>query len=135
MSPVNLLHIFTAPFSRNTSGWLLLKIYQVFHIWRFIFNNSEKKLYKEFPVDTGRKLNVHRTLRRRPRNSTYRRLLNVPCTFSLHPVSTGLYSYKESLLDDYIVHITFRLIHGARQSWLNDQLNYYKIHLYISFWK
>ena len=30
-----------------------------------------------FPVDTGRKLNVHKTL-------------NVLCTFNLHPVSTGL---------------------------------------------
>ena len=38
-----------------------------------------------FPVDTGRKLNVHKTFRRRPG-----RLLNVLCTFSLRPVSTGL---------------------------------------------
>ena len=36
------------------------------------------------PVDTGRKLNVHKTLRRRPG-----RLLNVLCTFNLRPVSTG----------------------------------------------
>ena len=36
------------------------------------------------PVDTARKLNVHETLRRRPR-----RLLNVLCTFNLGPVSTG----------------------------------------------
>ena len=34
-------------------------------------------------VDTGRKLNVHKTFRRRPR-----RLLNVLCTFNLRPVST-----------------------------------------------
>ena len=33
------------------------------------------------PVDTGRKLNVHKTFRRR--------LLNVLCTFNLRPVSTG----------------------------------------------
>ena len=26
-SPVNLLHIFRTPFLRNTSGWLLLKMY------------------------------------------------------------------------------------------------------------
>ena len=38
-----------------------------------------------FPVDTGRKLNVHKTFRRRPG-----RLLNVLCTFNLRPVSTGL---------------------------------------------
>ena len=35
------------------------------------------------PVDTGRKLKVHKTFRRRPR-----RLLNVLCTFNLCPVST-----------------------------------------------
>ena len=35
-------------------------------------------------VDTGRKLNVHKTFRRRPG-----RLLNVLCTFNLRPVSTG----------------------------------------------
>ena len=35
-------------------------------------------------VDTGRKLNVNKTFRRRPR-----RLLNVLCTFNLRPVSTG----------------------------------------------
>ena len=38
-----------------------------------------------FPVDTGRKLNVHKTFRRRPG-----RLLNVLCTFNLRPVSKGL---------------------------------------------
>ena len=36
------------------------------------------------PVDTGRKLKVHKTFRKRPR-----RLLNVLCTFNLRPVSTG----------------------------------------------
>ena len=36
------------------------------------------------PVDTRRKLNVHKTFRRRPG-----RLLNVLCTFNLLPVSTG----------------------------------------------
>ena len=36
------------------------------------------------PVDTGRKLNVHATIRRRPG-----RLLNVLCTFNLRPVSKG----------------------------------------------
>ena len=38
----------------------------------------------DFPVDAGRKLNVHKTFRRRPE-----RLLNVLCTFNLRPVSTG----------------------------------------------
>ena len=36
-------------------------------------------------IDTGRKLNVHKTFRRRPG-----RLLNVLCTFNLGPVSTGV---------------------------------------------
>ena len=38
---------------------------------------------REDPVDTRRKLNVHKTFRRRPG-----RLLNVLCTFNLRPVST-----------------------------------------------
>ena len=37
-----------------------------------------------FPVDTGRKLNVHKLFRGRSG-----RLLNVLCTFNLRPVSTG----------------------------------------------
>ena len=44
--------------------------------------NSIQKGYN--PVDTGRKLNVHKTFRRRSG-----RLLNVLCTFNLRPVSTG----------------------------------------------
>ena len=39
----------------------------------------------DIPVDTGRKLNVHKTFRTRPG-----RLLNVLCTFNLRPVSTGI---------------------------------------------
>ena len=38
----------------------------------------------DHPVETGRKLNVHKTFRRRPG-----RLLNVLFTLNLHPVSTG----------------------------------------------
>ena len=40
------------------------------------------------PVDTGRKLNVHQTFRRRPG-----RLLNVLSTFNLRHVSTGAVLY------------------------------------------
>ena len=40
---------------------------------------------KSIPVDTGRKLNVHKTFRRRPG-----RFLNVLCTFNLCPVFTGM---------------------------------------------
>ena len=43
-------------------------------------------------VDTGRKLNIHKTFRRRPG-----RLLNVLCTFNLRPVSTeGRLAFKVS---------------------------------------
>ena len=38
------------------------------------------------PVDTGRKLNVHKTSRR-----SHGRPLNVLCTFHLRPVSAGIY--------------------------------------------
>ena len=44
-----------------------------------------------FSLDTGRKLNVHKTFRRRLGH-----LLNVLCTFSLRPVSTGLWRRKLS---------------------------------------
>ena len=44
------------------------------------------------PVDTGRKLNVHKTFRRRPG-----RLLNILCTLNLRPVSTGK-TYKLILI-------------------------------------
>ena len=43
-------------------------------------------------VDTGRKLNVHKTLRRLPG-----RLLNVLYTFNLRPVSTGSLSVKSRI--------------------------------------
>ena len=40
-------------------------------------------------VDTGRKLNVHKTFRGRTG-----RLLNVLCTFNVHPVSTGKHALE-----------------------------------------
>ena len=43
------------------------------------------------PVDIGRKLNVHKTFRRRPGC-----LLNVVCTFNLRPVSTGKVPFFKS---------------------------------------
>ena len=46
-----------------------------------------------FAVDTGRKLNVHKTFRRCPG-----RLLNVLYTFNLRPVSAGLFIYHLFLL-------------------------------------
>ena len=43
------------------------------------------------PVDTGRKLNVHKMFKRH-----LGRLLNVLCTFDLHPVSTGKFHFLSS---------------------------------------
>ena len=62
-------------------------------VWSSITRrNSFKSLAKAsciqnhaYPVDTGRKLNVHKAFRRRPG-----RLLNVLCTFNLCPMDTGL---------------------------------------------
>ena len=45
-----------------------------------------------YPVDTGRKLNAHKTFRRRPG-----RLLNVLCSFNLRPVSTGANYFSVSI--------------------------------------
>ena len=44
------------------------------------------------PVDTGRKLNVHKTFRRRPGH-----LLNVLCTFNLRPVFTGVFKTQSNI--------------------------------------
>ena len=49
-----------------------------------------------FPVDTGRKLNVHKTFRRRPG-----RLLNVLCTFNLRPVSAGFFICENDDIASY----------------------------------
>ena len=49
------------------------------------------------PADTGRKLNVHKTFRRRPG-----RLLNVLYTFNLRPVSTGKFQYCIRMRRNYI---------------------------------
>ena len=50
----------------------------------FVINHRDVCLCNRFPVNTGRKLNVHKTFRRHPGHP-----LNVLCTFSLSPVSTG----------------------------------------------
>ena len=49
-------------------------------LWNFQFLRTSFT-----PVDTGRKLKVHKTFRRCPG-----RLLNVSCTFNLRPVSAGM---------------------------------------------
>ena len=49
-------------------------------------------------VDTERKLNVYMAFRRRPR-----RLLNVLCTFHLHPRSTGLNTFAQSNITEKLL--------------------------------
>ena len=51
---------------------------------------SPNVLRQIIALDTGRKLNVHKTFRRRPR-----RLLNVSCAFNLRPVSTGYAKHQK----------------------------------------
>ena len=51
--------------------------------WNY-FQKYDRLLFISNPIDAGRKLNIHKTFRRRPG-----RLLNVLCTFSVRPVSTG----------------------------------------------
>ena len=106
--PVNFANFLRKPFLQNNSG-RLFPVYQ-FHkiilpdqVCRFIRGGSRAAATSKmerfviivaavldpplFPVDTGRKLNVHKTFRRRPG-----RLLNVLCTINLRPVSTGFIS-------------------------------------------
>ena len=55
--------------------------------------DTEGEVLANYPVDTGRKLNAHKTFRRRPG-----RRLNVLCTFNLRPVPvryTYMLSYYE----------------------------------------
>ena len=52
--------------------------------------DTEGEVLANYPADTGRKLNVDKTLRRRPG-----RRLNVLCTFNLRPVFAG-YTYMLS---------------------------------------
>ena len=58
----------------------------------FCFETYAIRVSSICPVDTGRKLNVHKTFRRRPGC-----LLNVLCTFNLRPVSTGWRSFAEGV--------------------------------------
>ena len=47
-----------------------------------------KNQHHDNPADAGRKLNVHKTFRKRPGH-----FLNVLCMFNLRPVSTGKRKY------------------------------------------
>ena len=50
----------------------------------YLFSLYDLLVKRPYPVDTRRKLNVHKKFRRRPG-----RLLNVLYTFNLRPVSMG----------------------------------------------
>ena len=90
---VNFAKFLRAPFFTERLRWLLLYLGRVLSgsrkgnkIFRIQSIESSRVLQKAptIPVDTGRKFNEHKTFRRHPG-----RLLNVLCTFSLRPVSTG----------------------------------------------
>ena len=65
-----------------------LKAFKVDLNWGFGLNSPRPPLtsFDAVPVDTGCKLNVQKTFRKRPG-----RLLNVLYTFNLRPVSTAVY--------------------------------------------
>ena len=54
------------------------------HSMSMLLDTRKSNFERPYPVDTGRKLNAHKTFRRLPG-----RLLNVLCTSNLRPVSTG----------------------------------------------
>ena len=58
----------------------------------FCFETYAIRVFSICPVDTGRKLNVHKTFRRRPGC-----LLDVLCTFNLRLVSTRWRSFAEGV--------------------------------------
>ena len=67
------------------SGKQIQSIQQVTPMNIFVTYTHSIFLYQcQYPVDTGRKLNVHKMFRRRPG-----RLLSVSCKLNLRPVSTG----------------------------------------------
>ena len=69
-----------------------------------------------FPEDTRRKLNVHKTFRRRPGH-----LLNVLCTSNLRPVSTGFPLMK--LMQISMGFTTFNSTENNRKNKISTQQN------------
>ena len=103
--------IFGSLYCNNLDISVILSVYSVssrlndvlFHVQNIQLVLLKNSLDK-FPVDTGRKLNVHKTFRRRPG-----RLLTVLCTFNLRPVSTGiLFHNQEQLLQDSYLKIHWK---------------------------
>ena len=76
-------------FRAKTWSWWFYSL-SVSSLWAedvlmFTFSRTSTLSFACIPVDTGRKLNVHKTFRRPPEL-----LLNVLCTFNLRPVSIGI---------------------------------------------
>ena len=67
-------------FSFRVKKGLIVAIYTIIY-------QSLNISYSYYPLNTGRKLNVHKTFRRRPE-----RLKNVLCTFHFRPVSMGQFA-------------------------------------------
>ena len=110
--------------------WKLRNVYAAFLHWtksKPLFRsicNSFFTTYSDvqglpFPVDAGRKLNVHKTFRRRPG-----RLLNVLCTFNLRSVSTRFLcsnSWVSVPVFFYVWHpLSVKHIHQIKQSSQNN---------------
>ena len=87
-------------------------------------------------VDTGRKLNEHKTFRRRPG-----RFLNALCTFNLRPVSTGFLTFSardcfnafDFLGEGYVTanDIKEALMHIMEKSSEQDKSNILKYFKYV----
>ena len=104
----------------GSSMILLDRIYITFDPWdfnylamnyywsiaRWVWYSSYRIVERYLPVDTGRKLNLHKTFKRRPG-----RHLNVLCTFNLRPVSTGSSTIKTK---SYLRKV-FAVIRGSWQ--------------------
>ena len=69
---------------------------------------------RRFPVDTRRKLNVHKTFRRRPG-----RLLNVLCTFVLCLLGCAIWYNLKNVKTPYMVKVKVTLLHGCFSRFLN----------------
>ena len=106
----------------------IFNIYFVNGLSNQIIENMDSliELKSNCPLDTGRKLNVYKTFRR-----CWGRFLNVLCTFSLHPVSTGWLLLRSSFWYIYFVSnkVYFNIIihhpsHTPQPCDINLQLEY-----------
>ena len=70
----------------STLPWVFFTFFKLFERYQIAQSTTIYEITfcdHNHPVDTGHKLNVHKTFRKRPGS-----LLNILCTFSLRPVST-----------------------------------------------